>query len=87
MTLTFNLRTYDFFFTKNPYLKKRKKNFFFSGGGGGGGGGGEGRVDGWTDEHTQTNLLLQLLRSSEHDNALMFKLRPWQAQFMTIFII
>ena len=41
-------------------------------------------VDGWADEQTQTNLPLQLHRSLGHNNALMYKLCPWQAQFMTI---
>ena len=74
-----DLPTYDFFFTKNPNLKKKKK--ILVGGGVSGGGGG---VDGWTDEQAQTNLPLQLLQSWGHNNALMYKLSPWQAQFMTI---
>ena len=76
------LLTYGFFFTKNPNLKKE---ILFWGWGIGAvwvrvGGG----VDGWTDEQAQTNLPLQLLRSWGHNNALMYKLCPWQAQFMTI---
>ena len=38
----------------------------------------------WTDEQAQTNLPLQLLRSWWHNNALMYKLCPCQAQLMTI---
>ena len=45
---------------------------------------GEGGVDGLTAEQAQTSLPLQLLRSWGHNNALMYKLCPWQAQFMTI---
>ena len=45
---------------------------------------GVGGVDGWTDKQAQTNLPLQLLRSWGQNNALMYKLCPWQAQFMTI---
>ena len=49
------------FFYKESKSKKNKKNF-----GGGLGGGGRGR---FTDRgHAQTNLLLQLLRSWEHNN-------------------
>ena len=59
------------FFTMNPNLKY----FFFLFCGGG--------VDGWTDEQAQTNLPLHL-RSWGHNNALMYKLCPRQAQFMTI---
>ena len=55
---------------------KKKKTFFFRGGGG--------AVNGWTDEQAQTNLPLQLLRSWGHNNALMYKLCHWQAQFLTI---
>ena len=65
-----NLR---FFFTKNPNLKLKLKKW--EGGAG---------VDGWTDEQAQTNLPLQLLWSWGHNNALMYKLWPWQGQFMTI---
>ena len=53
-------------------------------GGGQVGGGGDCVVDGWTVEQAQTNLPLQLLRSWGHNNALMYKLCPLQAQFMTI---
>ena len=35
-----------------------------------------GGIDGWTDEHAQTNLPFQLLRSWGHNNALMCKLCP-----------
>ena len=46
--------------------------YFFLGGGGGGVGGGwrveGGGVDGWTEEQSQTNLPLQLLRSVGHNN-------------------
>ena len=53
------------------------KKSFFGGGGGGGDGRGEGEgLDGWTEEQSQTNLLLQLLRSWGHNNALMYKLCP-----------
>ena len=55
--------------------------------GGGGGGGGGGGVDGLTDVQAQTNLPLQLLWSWGHNNALMCKLCPWQAQFMIILSI
>ena len=60
---------------ENPKLKKNL------GGGvgwkmleGGRAGRWEAGVDGWTDEQAQTNLLLQLLRSWGHNNALMDKL-------------
>ena len=53
-------------------------------GGGMRGGGSGGGVDRWTDEQSQTNLPLQLLWSWGHNNALLYKLCPWQAQFMTI---
>ena len=43
-----------------------------------------GGKDGWTDKQAQTNLPLQLLLSWGHNNALMCKLCPWQAQFMVI---
>ena len=63
MTLTFNLPTYDFFFTKNPNLKIKRNCFFFlllffSGRGGGGGVGlGEGVGVGgrWMDRGTVLN--------------------------------
>ena len=45
-------------------------------------GGGGGRW--WTDEQAQTNLPLQLLPSWGPYKALMCKLCPWQAKFMTI---
>ena len=51
---------------------KSKTKYF----GRGWGGGGKGGVDGWTDEQTQTNLPLQLLRRWWHSNALMYKLCP-----------
>ena len=73
MTLTFNLPTYEFFFTKNPNL------FLCVGGGGGGGkdeGGWGGGVDGWSDVLAQTNLPLQLLRSLGLNDALIYKLCP-----------
>ena len=35
-------------------------------------------------EQAQTNLPLHLLQSWGHNNALMYKLCPWQAQFITI---
>ena len=55
----------------------RVSEFFLGGGGGGWGcGWGGGGVDGWTDKQVQTNLPLQLLRSWEHNNALMYKLCP-----------
>ena len=69
-------RVNEFFFTKNPNLKKEKK---ISGGGEGGEvgvSGDGGRVDGWTDKQAQTNLPLQLLLSWGHNNALMYKLCP-----------
>ena len=59
---------------------KAKRNW---GGGGaagrfGGVSGGGGRCTwmDWTDEQAQTNLPLQLLRSWEHNNALMYNLCP-----------
>ena len=70
----------DFFFTKNPNVKKKH----FLGWEWGKGAGLGGVLDGWTDEQAQTNLLLQFLRSWGHNNALIRKLCPCQAQFMTI---
>ena len=71
------------------YVSKFNIFFFLFGGVGGGlaggarvsefglgGGGTGGGVDGWTVEQAQTNLPLQLLRSWEHDNELMYKLCP-----------
>ena len=58
---------------------KAKRNW---GGGGAGrfggvsGGGGRCTWMDWTDEQAQTNLPLQLLRSWEHNNALMYNLCP-----------
>ena len=78
VTLTFDLPTYDFF--HKEYKSKKKFFFFFFGGGGGGEGAAEGvgaagrGVDRWTEEQSQTNLPLQLLRSWGHNNALMTKL-------------
>ena len=61
-------RVSDFFFTKNPNLKK----IFFFWGGGGRGGGGKGvgvGIDRQTDEQAQTIFPLQLFRSWGHNNA------------------
>ena len=56
------------------YYESKFKIFFFWGGGGRWGGG-VGVVR-RTGEQAQTNLLLQLLRSWGHNNALMYKLCP-----------
>ena len=50
----------------------------------GGVSGGGGGVDGSIEEQSQTNLPFRLLRDWGHHNALMYKLCPLQAQFMTI---
>ena len=64
-------RVGEYFFTKNPNLKKK-----YFGVGRWGVGAGWGVVDGWTVERAQTNLPVQFLRSWGHNNALMYKLCP-----------
>ena len=69
-------RVSEFFFTKNPNLKKNEKKKFFFGVGAWGAWVVGVEVDVWTVEQAQTNLHLQLLRSWGHNNALMYKLCP-----------
>ena len=65
------------FFTKNPI-------FFLRGGGGWDeGGGGEGLMDGQKNR-PKPICLFNFFQVGGHNNVLMYKLCPTQAQFMTI---
>ena len=73
VTLAFNLPNFKIFYTKNPNIKKEKKVVWGEGGlSGVSGGGGRGR---WMDRQTRPSQLAPW----GHNNALMYKLCPWQA--------